>query len=96
MLERHQTLLLAAVLLPLGACHEAFAEGPEPFGKLSVEEVSQSMGKPGVAIFDDNSEDTFKEGHIPGAKWLAVSEVEAARLPQDKAAKLIFYCANPH
>lgn len=93
---RLKTVLLAGVLLALGACHEALAEGPEPFGKLSVEEVGQSLGKPGVAIFDDNKEDTFREGHVPGAKWLAVSEVEAARLPKDQATKLIFYCMNPH
>ena len=54
------------------------------------------MGKAGVAIYDDNSEDTYKEGHIPGAKWLAVSEVEAPKLPKDKATKLIFDRANTH
>jgi hypothetical protein len=93
---RLKTLLLAAAMLAVGASHEARAEGPEPFGKLTVEEVSQALGKPGVAIFDDNNEDTYREGHVPGAKWLAVSEVEAGRLPKDQATKLIFYCMNPH
>ncbi len=93
---RWKPLWWAAALVSLGACHEARAEGPEPFGKLSVEDVSQSLGKPGVAIFDDNNEDTYRDGHVPGAKWLAVSEVEAARLPKDQATKLIFYCMNPH
>ena len=96
MRERSKSILAAVGLLAIGACHDARAEGPEPFGKLTVDEVSQSLGKPGVAIYDDNSEDTYKDGHLPGAKWLAVSEVEVARLPQDKATKLIFYCANTH
>lgn len=91
-----KSMLAVATLAILGACHQAQAEGPEPFGKLTVDEVSQTLGKPGVAIFDDNPEDTYKAGHIPGAKWLAVSEVEAAKLPQDKATKVIFYCANTH
>ncbi|HUB05804.1 MAG TPA: rhodanese-like domain-containing protein [Myxococcales bacterium] len=92
-----KSLLFAALGgLALAGCRKAEAEGPEPFGRLSLDQVSQLVGKPGVAIYDDNSEDSYEAGHVPGAKHLGVSEVSADRLPKDKGTELVFYCANPH
>ncbi len=93
---RNRLLLAGLASLALVACRTARAEGPEPFGRLSIAEVSGLIGKPGVAIYDDNSESVYRAGHLPGAKHLGVSEVSAALLPADRSTELVFYCANPH
>lgn len=89
-------LMAALAAAVLGGCHTASAEGAEPFGRLTVDQVSQLVGKPGVAIYDDNAESMYEDGHIPGAKRVGVSEVSAEKLPADKSTELVFYCANPH
>ena len=86
-----KTLLLFG-FLAVTACHR----GPLPFGELSVQEVAQRRTQPDVFVFDNNTPDRFKRGHVPGAKWVSPSRVSASDLPADKNATLIFYCANPH
>jgi hypothetical protein len=63
---------------------------------LTVDQVAARIaandGK--TFVFDNNSQDTWKQGHVPGAKWLDEDDVTAAALPADKTATLIFYCHN--
>ncbi len=80
---------LVAVVLDASA-------GAEPFGKLSVDEVAARIGKPGVHVYDNNSEEDYAAGHVPTARWVAYDGVQASVLPSDKQATLIFYCANEH
>jgi rhodanese-related sulfurtransferase len=73
----------------------------EAFGRLSVEQLEAKMaeaksGKLALYIFDNNNKDRFDKGHVPGAKWVKFNDVKAADLPADKAATLVFYCANEH
>ena len=82
--------LAAVTLLPLAAR----AEEKDPFGKLSVDEVSNLISKHEVTIFDNNSRDRYKQSHLPGAKWVDFKNVTAADLPSDKEAKLVFYCES--
>ena len=82
--------LAAVTLLPLAAR----AEDKEPFGRLTVDQVSDLIAKNDVAVFDNNSLDRYKESHLPGAKWVSFKDVKASDLPTDKAAKLVFYCEN--
>ena len=82
-----------AVVGLLGALASA-ASAAEPFGQLSVDEVAGKLGKPGVYVFDNNSKEKYASGHVPSAKWLDYDKVTAGDLPTDKAATLIFYCAN--
>jgi len=63
---------------------------------LSVQEVSDRLGKPGVFIFDANTEETFLAGHVPGATHVQFNKFTQDALPKDKEATLIFYCKNPH
>jgi rhodanese-related sulfurtransferase len=83
-------LLVAAALLALPA------RAGEPFGRLTIEEVAHRLGEPTLYLFDVNSKDTFKRGHVPHARWLPYDKVTATDLPRDKEATLVFYCANPH
>lgn len=79
-----------AAVLAAGAC----AHGPEPFGRLTPAEVAQKIAQPNVFVYDNNSPATYARGHLPGARWVDHDHVQAADLPADKSAMLIFYCAN--
>lgn len=46
-------------------------------------------------VYDANGAERFKNGHIPGATWVAHDAVKASELPADKTANLVFYCFNP-
>lgn len=37
----------------------------------------------------------YMERHVPGARWVPYDGVTADLLPEDRAAAVIFYCANP-
>jgi hypothetical protein len=73
----------------------------DTFKLIRVADLAKVMAKPGsrVAIYDANLADTrAKYGIIPGAHLLPSSNRYnvAQELPADKAAKLVFYCANTH
>jgi hypothetical protein len=84
------TLLLLAI--GIGCAHQAAS--PEPFGRLSVDQVAGKLGTANVYVFDNNPQKKYEAGHVPGAKWVEFDQVKASDLPADKAATLIFYCAN--
>jgi hypothetical protein len=65
----------------------------EPFGRLDVAQVEALLGQKGVVIFDVNSAEVYARGHLPGAVWSAMSDVEK-NLPADRSLKLIYYCHN--
>jgi hypothetical protein len=82
-------LLLAGVA---GWAAPARAE-TEPFGRLDVGQVEALLGQKDVLIVDVNSAEVYARGHLPGAIWSALADVEK-KLPADKAVKLIYYCHN--
>lgn len=73
---------------------EAKMPESEPFGRLTVDQVERRLGRPGVLVVDGNSDETYHEAHVPGAKRLRSKTMTAADLPSDKDATLIFYCHN--
>jgi hypothetical protein len=85
-------LRVVGLALAMAAC--ACSHGPEPFGRLSPVEVQQRLTQANTFVYDNNSRSTFDRGHVPGAKWVDHSNVQASDLPADKTATLIFYCAN--
>lgn len=56
----------------------------------------RKSGKP-VVVVDARSPAEFQAGHIPGAINLPPERVipEAARLPKDRKAPIVFYCRGP-
>lgn len=77
------------------------AKEPEPFGRLTIEELEAKMkardaGQLKLAVFDNNVRERFDKGHIPSAKWVKFDKVTAADLPADKDTTLVFYCSNEH
>ncbi len=49
-----------------------------------------------VAIYDSNGAERYAQGHIPSARHVGHDQVTASVLPADRAARLVFYCANEH
>ena len=70
---------------------DAKKEESEPFKKLSVEEVAKRLG-PGMLVVDGNSDDVYREGHLPGAVHLLSQNIKEGVLPPDKSAPILFYC----
>ncbi len=65
--------------------------------ELSVEQVSTMLSDKKVHVFDANNEKTRKKyGVVPEAVLLSSSSQYETQsvLPDDKSAKLVFYCAN--
>ena len=93
---------LALLILAAVACHktepQAGQDPPkaQPFGELTVDQVAQKVGQPGVFVYDNNRQDEWQEGHVPTAKWVDYKKVTASDLPPDKDATLVFYCHNEH
>ena len=85
---------LAVPLLALAAACATKGAG-EPFTLVSVDEVESMLGRPGVAIIDANTRETFDENHLPGARWYRAAPSLGAVLPADKGTRLVFYCASP-
>lgn len=101
--------LAAATLLALSACGSkdsstsagsASASGPahteEKLKELTVDEVEQRIAKNDGTFFvyDNNKKEMFDEGHLPGAKYLPITDIKESDLASDKNATLVFYCSN--
>lgn len=61
--------------------------------EISPQEVMQDLGKSKFVLLDANLRGQWLRGHIPGAKYVGMEEVEAA-LPEDRSAMLVFYCES--
>lgn len=90
-------VLSPAALLAVAALATASlgCKGSDTLKTLTVDDVAARIAaKDGhTFVYDDNPEDRYAKGHLPGAKWLE-HEPTQADLPTDKGATLIFYCAS--
>lgn len=48
-----------------------------------------------VTSFDLNSQESWKQAHVPGALHLDPAASMEGVLPADKGSPLVFYCSNP-
>ncbi|HEX8925535.1 MAG TPA: rhodanese-like domain-containing protein [Terriglobales bacterium] len=65
----------------------------EPFTMLSMQQVSEMLGKRGVYVLDVNDPEIYAKHHLKGAILVADEHLKKY-LPKDKNATLIFYCAE--
>jgi rhodanese-related sulfurtransferase len=84
---------LVALALVVAACTRAPAAPAAPT-KLTLAQVEAKLGQPNVFLFDANPREFYDHGHLPSASWVKFDEVTTDVLPADRAATLIFYCAN--
>jgi len=89
--------LLAGLLAfgtPVGAAAKKEMPAPEPFGRLTINQVEHRLGQPGIYIIDGNPPEVFAEHHLSGAANLSHEKITRSVLPADRSATLIFYCMN--
>jgi Rhodanese-like domain len=88
---------IVAVLLA-SACHRdahAQAGNNGEFGTITPEQLAARMANhETIAVFDNNSHDSYVSGHVPGARWVAFNNIRASDLPADRTTPLVFYCHN--
>ena len=86
----------ASTALACGGNHDEQSEAAPKYGKVTIAQLEHMMQNGNdVHVFDVNSKRRYERGHIPGAQWMSFRSMTAADLPTDKAATLVFYCANP-
>lgn len=87
-----------AAATPAPATATAATQDTEaPLASLTVDQLSGMLDQhQPVAIFDNNSPESYAHGHIPSARWLAFDHVTANDLGADHDARLVFYCHNEH
>ena len=81
------TLLLAPLVALAG----------EKFPDISLADLKKAIAEKSVTLIDVNGSETYRAGHIPGALDFETAEAAlAARLPADKGALVVAYCADEH
>ena len=86
-------LLALAFALVVGLGSNALAQ--EKFPDISHDELKAAIAKKSVTLLDVNGTDTYVKGHIPGAiDFTKTKDTIAAKLPKDKSALIVAYCAN--
>jgi len=91
---RLPTLVVAAIATFWVAAAAASTAAPgEKYSMLTMQEVSEMIGRPGVYIFDVNEPEIYEEHHLPGVVHIIDPHLKRY-LPRDKAATIVFYCAE--
>jgi rhodanese-related sulfurtransferase len=86
-----KSLLTLILSLVLGVA----AFGVEKFPDISHDELKTAIAEKKVTLIDVNGSNSYKAGLIPGAIDFANVKAElAAKLPADKGALIVAYCAN--
>ena len=84
---------LLALLCTLALSTFALAE--DKFPDISHDELKAAVAKKSVTLLDVNGSETYAKGHIPGAMdFTKVKPDLASKLPKDKSALIVAYCAN--
>lgn len=96
-------LLAGPAILPQSAVAAAAdkAQNDEPFGRFTIEQLEAKLkdakaGKLKLFVYDNNSRERFRQSHVPTARWVDYTKLQATDLPKEKDATLVFYCANEH
>jgi rhodanese-related sulfurtransferase len=62
---------------------------------ITHDELVSAVESKKVTLLDANGTDSYKEGHIPTAlNFAEVKKDLASKLPSDKSALIVAYCAN--
>lgn len=66
------------------------------FPDISIAELKEAINAKTVTVIDVNGNDSWKEGHIPGAINFSSTKGKLAKLlPKDKSALVVAYCGGP-
>ncbi len=84
-----KTILAACTLV--GAASIACAAD---YGDIGVAELKAVMAAKRVVLVDANGEESYREGHIPGAVLFEGRESLAKLLPTDRGMLVVAYCGG--
>ncbi len=88
---RHAFALAIALVVGAGTVRAAEPTYPD----ITHEELLKAVEAKKVTLLDANGSDSFKSGHIPSAIDYAKAKKDlASKLPADKSALIVAYCAN--
>src|SRR5262245_32493874 len=62
---------------------------------ISPKDLLALTAQGSVTVFDVNAFQSWERAHVPTARHLDPQRFEAAHLPADRNADLVFYCSNP-
>lgn len=98
-MKRHLGIVVAGALaLPMAACGICFPKSAETRAQdhvIGVSEVATLINRKDAAyVYDANSLEQYRQGHVPTAKWVPYDSVTKQHLPSKQDALLIFYCYN--
>jgi len=82
-------VVLFVAFVPFCSIHAQDA----PFTMLTMQQVSEMLGKPGVYLLDANLPEIYEKNHLPGAVNVTPENLKKC-LPRDRNATVIFYCAD--
>ncbi len=86
-------LLTLVCALVVGVSSIALAE--DKFPDISHDELKAALAAKKVTLLDVNGTNVYEKGHIPGAIDFTKEKANiASKLPKDKAALIVAYCAN--
>ena len=69
--------------------------GDKTYPEITHDELVRALAARTATLLDANGNESYKEGHIPGAlNFEAVKTRLATLLPADKSALIVAYCAN--
>jgi rhodanese-related sulfurtransferase len=73
-----------------------FAMADDKYPDISHDELKAALAKKAVVLLDVNGSESYTKGHIPGAMDFTKIKPEelASKLPKDKNALIVAYCAN--
>lgn len=79
------------------ACSAISALASTQFADISHSELKQAIAQKKITLVDVNGSESYNKGHIPGAiDYIATEDQFASKLPKDKNALIVAYCANEH
>lgn len=91
---------MIAVPILVVACHRSGGATSPHEAELPVVTPEQLAARlanhENIAVYDNNSHDSYLSEHVPGARWVAFNNVQASDLPADRNTPLVFYCHNEH
>ncbi|MCE9583143.1 MAG: redoxin domain-containing protein [Planctomycetes bacterium] len=62
--------------------------------EMSAKDLEDAIAKKAVTVVDNNGPDVYAKNHVPGAINASPKDFPESILPKDKAALVVFYCAN--
>jgi rhodanese-related sulfurtransferase len=65
------------------------------YADIGIAELKTAMAAKKVTLVDVNGDDSYKEGHIPGALLFEGKDKLAKQLPSDKGTLVVAYCGGP-